>query len=130
MEFQTRNEAGKLQFFSTLLEAYNAWKLDKTIWKISCFDDNYKSDRWRPKTKHFSDIWNEESERTIDNLCQEYKDEINPDIIYWIHQTLLGPHHDTIFLNTLLTIEEREIEHNIDCILECITTKQFLERYN
>lgn len=34
-EVQTRNEAGRLQFFRTLTEAVDEAKKDKTIWKIS-----------------------------------------------------------------------------------------------
>ena len=35
MEFQTRSEAGELQFYPTFQAAWDAAKKDKTIWKIS-----------------------------------------------------------------------------------------------
>ena len=46
MSLQTRNGCGELAHHSSLQEAFQAWKSDSTIWKISYVSDGGEPHRW------------------------------------------------------------------------------------
>jgi hypothetical protein len=83
MAFQTRTDEGELRSFDTFSEAFNAWKEDNSIWKISFSDADGTLMRWRPKTK--KDAW--ENEDCLENLSKEYANEPNLEKVYWVWQS-------------------------------------------
>lgn len=84
MSFQTYSNWNGANQYETFLEAYNAWKLDSTIWKIS-FEFNGVDMIWCPKMK--SDRWHRLSEERIGKMLQQYADEHDLSKVYWILQT-------------------------------------------
>jgi hypothetical protein len=84
-EFQTRNWAGKLEFFSSLVDAVNAYKQDREIFKIS-FDDM----RWRVKHKQqklgCTAFENEKIEEHLCSLSPNYAGEQDADALYFVWQ--------------------------------------------
>lgn len=130
MAFQTRSEVNGLNVFDTFIEAFNASKADKTIWKIS-FDDADGTDmRWRPKTKN--DVWGNED--CLENLSPEYAMEQNLGRVFWVWQTICP---DMEYMEELMQKEEAgEITNaeadkmmeraNIKCVL---TEEEFVNRF-
>ena len=58
MQYQVRYDDGELRFFSSMKEAYCAWKYDPSIWKISYNDG--KPHRWVCENDGKSIIWRDE----------------------------------------------------------------------
>ena len=129
MAFQTRSDVNGLSFFGTFNEAFNAWKEDDTIWKIS-FDDADGTDmRWRPKTK--KDVW--DNEDCLENLSEEYANEPNLEKVYWVWQSAC----DMKYLQELIQMQDageitEEESHklldraNIKCVM---TEVDFVDRF-
>jgi hypothetical protein len=70
MAVQTRSR-GFLQYFDTVAEAYEAWKADPSIEKISWDDSNETYQLWRPLTKGTSSL---ADEAHLYSISQNYKD--------------------------------------------------------
>lgn len=90
MEVQTRSDShrGKhpgCNYFSSVKEAYEAWKTDKNIWKIS-FDDKEGEHRYRPKLR--SSLFNLKSEERMCQLSQTYKN-ATPSALFWVDQLVM-----------------------------------------
>jgi hypothetical protein len=98
MAFQTRSDVNGLSFFGTFNEAFNAWKEDDTIWKISFDDADGTHMRWRPKTK--KEAW--ENEDCLENLLEEYANEQNLEKVYWVWQSA---HDDINYLEQLIQMQ-------------------------
>lgn len=86
IEFQTRSDTKGLIFFKTFAAAYEQWKKDDTIWKISFHDHDGKEYRFRPK--RISDVWGNLSEEKICSLNEVYKLTSDQNAIFWIDQQL------------------------------------------
>jgi hypothetical protein len=84
MAFQTRSDVNGLGFFDTFNDAFNAYKADNTIWKISFDDADRTHMRWRPKTK--KDVW--ENEDCLGRLSEEYANEPNLEKVFWVWQSV------------------------------------------
>lgn len=89
--FQTRSDDfgpfSGLHFFNSLSEAVDAYKKDKSIWKISWNDKKSGiSYRLRPKFNSSVDEWNLLSENKLKQLCPQYENAPD-DALFWIDQT-------------------------------------------
>lgn len=87
-KFQTRNEAGQLAHFSSVQDAVNAYKNDKTIWKISV-----DGVRWIVKLKHndfwgFSDFENQAIENHLKKLSPSYgkQDDDDENVLFFVRK--------------------------------------------
>ena len=98
MAFQTRSDVNGLGFFDTFNEAFNAWKEDNSIWKISFRNRDGTWMRWRPKTK--KEAW--ENEDCLENLLEEYANEQNLEKVYWVWQSA---HDDINYLEQLIQMQ-------------------------
>ena len=123
-QFQTCSHDYGTQFYTTFLDAFEAYKNDKSIWKIS-WDDCH---RWRPKAK--KDIW--ENEETLVNLSEEYADEENVSRVFWVWQLTIPENCDELFAmekNGEITKEEMNKQWDRACIKSVITQEEFVNRF-
>ena len=129
MEFQTRSDETGLLFFSTLQDAYDMWKKDPTIWKISWYDGT-NDYRWRPKTKQ--EDWSPESEERLANMSEKYKNAKNTEI-FWVQQYIMPPNHQDLFekfAKKQITDSEFEKEYSKCCLEEVLSDEEFRQRFN
>ena len=150
-EFLTRSDTPGTKHSGTktwncFLDAYNAWKEDDSIWKLSfkdprglqALENPYArmglSDqqginmRWRPKTK--KDIW--ENEDCLDNLSVEYANEIDIERVYWVWQHAMSPIFKELnqkLDNGEITWEEFEKLNSRTSIQQVLTDEEFLNQF-
>jgi len=93
---QTRNFSGRLNYYNSVAEAYEAYKKDKTIFKIS-----FNGRRYIPKTKQ--DLWEDDSEKIL-CLYDTYKCADNLDL-FWIDQTITGKIENVYTVDEFLKLE-------------------------
>jgi len=128
MSFQTRSDVNGLGFFGTFNEAFNAWKKDNTIWKIS-FDADGTHMRWRPKIK--KDVW--DNEDCLENLLEEYANELNLEKVYWVWQSACDIEYweQLIQMQDVGEITEEEADKLLDrANIKCVMTEvDFVNRF-
>ena len=130
MAFQTRSEITGIEYFNSFLEAFNNYKEDQTVWKISFDNKDSVHMRWRPKKK--GNVW--DNEDCILNLSVEYTNEQNLDRIYWVWQDLMP---EEVYMEELLRrkqtgeILEEEYKRLWDraCIRGVLTEEEFVNSY-
>ena len=107
-EYQTRSNdyeskyAG-LHFFDSFQKAFEAWKEDPSIEKISWSEnegtENEKFHRFRPKEK--GNRWSVESEQNLCSMSEKYNNASNKEI-FWVDQDVM----ETTKFYEVLTVEE------------------------
>jgi hypothetical protein len=113
-----------LRFFDTFKKAFDAYKKDPTIYKIS-----WRKNRWLPKSK--SDVWEPHSEDKLKTLSKKYELEKNINAIYWVHQSVMPNRLPSkAYFDDRLTKKEQETLWDSDCLQEIITEEEFLQRFN
>lgn len=120
MAVQIRSETTGLGFVSDVKSAYNAWKKDSNIWKISW--DGY---RFRPKTKE--DRWDPKTEERLAELCPQYRD-AKMEEIFWVDQKIL-PHPDVLRSRNTMSEEEFDQLFAISCISEILPDEEFRKKF-
>ena len=130
-EFQTCSHINGTNIYKTFIEAFNAYKEDKSIWKISFDDADGTSMRWRPKTKSILDIW--ENEDCLLNLSATYSAEQDTNRVFWVWQLAIDVEY---FCELIAKRNRGEITHNecsrlndranIKCVL---TEEEFVNRF-
>lgn len=127
MEFQTRNNDGKLKFFGTFAEAFAEAKRDKSVWKIS-FDLNGNSNRW--VLKPTSEQWSRKSETKLRSLSEKYATEAKDGKnLYWVHQEILAPDRERILRQFAGGEDRIEEELALNCIIDICTNEEFFGRF-
>ncbi len=88
-EYQTRDEEGMLEFYSTFDEALLASKQNLSIWKISWGEEiNHEIEIIRIRTDKSKNVcWNSQSEKKLEFLSPEYKACIDKDQRFYVHQS-------------------------------------------
>lgn len=128
IEVQTRSESGRLNFFSSVTEAYQAWEKDPTIWKIS-----FSGHRFRPKTK--KELWSLLSEDKMRRMSEKYAKALENEL-FWINQSLM-PEDKYFQIYTKLKseaknqdeIDEAEDFYMSKCIKEVLSDEEFRNKY-
>lgn len=106
-------------------------KSENGIFRIT-FSLNNEYMRFRPKYASKKDKWSELSENKLRWLNKEYAKSYDNDDgqLFFVHQMLIGPNYESIKYNTPNVsdkLKEDLIMH--DCIQECLTEKEFMEKY-
>jgi hypothetical protein len=127
-DFQTRNDVGIIRVFPTFMEAYQAWKQDPTIWKISFNDNDGIPMRWVVKTK--ADQW--ENEDVLLGLNPEYANNPDRHAIYWVFQSMRA-HNERAIRQQIVEelIAENEGERLIDRarLLNILSDMEFVNQF-
>jgi hypothetical protein len=123
-QFQTRDELGRIKFFSTFQEAYAHAEEKKDVWKISWTGSN----RWRRKRR--CDNWLPQSEQRICELSDVYKNTPKDSTdVFWVKQ-LVVPKNLKEIERTNLTPSKKELAINLACITTVLTADEFLKYGN
>lgn len=93
MEFQTRSEVNGIERYETFKQAYDAWLLDPTIWKISINGMIYK-----PIKKNLEG--NKQLEEKLCELSSDYEKEKDMNAIYWTEQFSGGDIIESVISNS------------------------------
>ena len=126
-EFQTRNDYGEIMHYSTFIEAYNAYIIDPTIWKISFELDDGQRNRW--VTKKTTDTWSVYCETKLRELSPIYNNE-HGTRNFWVHQKIQSPEWFEISNDVHLSEEEKEIKKDISCLVQIATEDEFKEMFS
>ncbi len=145
MEFQTRNEKGSVNLFSSFQEAYAEYLKDPTVFKISfTYNNNYN--RW--VCKRYYEIAGEDEEKKMKSMSEKYRSAfanrddsklrisfIRPSNwsthknVFWVNMPLIAPNYIEIIDDNTLTEEEKELKADLDRILEILPQEEFVERF-
>ncbi len=122
MEVQTRSYDSTLSYFSTIREAYDAWKKDKNIWKISWNTDveNDTTDRHRFIIKIRSDIWDIVTEQILDKMCPQYELSGSKSV-FFIEEPLISPN--------MIDKHQFNIMNKTPSIRQVLTEEEFIQKY-
>lgn len=123
MEYQTRNEMGELRFFATFQRAFEAYRADRTIFKIS-----WHQNRWTLKTK--AEAWVPYLENKLEKISEKYAQEKERDKAYWVHQSIRPTRMPrSYYTDTSVPDEEQQKAWDLDCIQEILSEEEFTRRF-
>lgn len=125
-EYQTRSEASGISHHARFIDAFHAYKSNRTIWKISWEDEDGTHYRWRPKT--LKSTWHPQTEEKLRELCPEYAEEEDETRVFWVNQLALAPNFREI-AELGLPKEEEDRRMNLDCIVDMVTEEELLQRF-
>lgn len=125
MEFQTRNDADDIRIFTKFNDAYNASLEDKTIWKITITIEG-EIFRWVKKLP--GDVWGINQENRLKFLSNKYLHD-GDNMVFWIHQKLIPDNYDETMEREDITDDEKALLNLVNCLVEVLTDKEFIERY-
>lgn len=135
-QYELKYANGHFDTFDTFEEALAVAKQNSII--SLTFTRDTTIYRWRPKTKR--DTWSEETEQKLCRMLPAYKDERDPNVVYWVHQASIAPHNGAIFARYQKELANRGVitrnlqnkldaeldqELALDCILDIVTANQF-----
>ena len=145
MEFQTRNQAGYLKFFSSFGEAFAEYLRDPTVWKISF---KYNNTHYRWVCKRYYEIADEAQEEKFKSILNIYKntfldrdesafknqftrpaDWATNKNVFWINMSVISPNYSAIMSDVTSTDEEKDLKADLDRILEVLPQEDFVTRF-
>lgn len=123
MSYQTRSNDGETLRFASFLEAYDAWKNNRDIYKIS-FGDGINN-RWLVKIPT-QNRWHEQCEELLESLNSTYSRTSNK--IFWIEKSVMAPNYDKLILKEPCK-DRRKLLNDLSSIKSCLTDDEFRNKY-
>ena len=86
-KIKTWSMTGNIEIFYSVKDAFEHYKKDKRVWKISFLGSEGAEEHWRPKTKSERC----QNEDVLKSKSAEYLQETNYHKIFWIMQSKDAP---------------------------------------
>jgi hypothetical protein len=124
MAYRVYKGDGEICEYVTFRDAYDAYD------HVRDFRLTFDGMEWVWKTK--GAVWDRDTEDCLENLCEEYKNEWDDAVGYWVWFASEAPNHnDLVDMESrgLLTEIEREEMGDRACLIRVVNEQTFLNKF-